>query len=1013
MEKLGLIGIPGFVVKLRSFATALLHGIRNMPDDANAAEAWMLTLADQTLVMTKNGANRLGFAVLLLFYRANGRFPKKPIEIDDGTLERVARQLGAELDDRDWYDTTSRTWKRHRAEIRAWLGFREATVADAELLEAWLRDRVPAVGVVPDQLAALLETRCRELSIEAPAPDRVDRIARAAIHAHDSRFCNRILGCLVAGTRERLEAPLRPAGNESDSPVSDPPAQPAPALLLRLRSDPGRPGLVGIQDELAKLELIRQIELPPGLFDGALPHELERYRRRVSTEAPYELRRHPEAARLTWLAVFVHLRSRTLTDDLIDLLIETIHHIGARAEHRVDRELLDDLKRVAGKQNLLFEVAGAALGKPDGIVRDVVFPVVGEQTLRDLVKEAKATGPTYRTTLRTVIRNSYKGHYRRMVPQILRRLEFRSNNEHHRPVLSALDLLKRYADSKLQTFPAEEVVPIDDIVRGLWREAVVEKDAEGRQRINRITYEICVLEALREKLRCKEVWVFGAGRYRNPDEDLPADFEAQRIPYYQALKLPLEADRFIADLQAEMREALRTLDAGMPANQLVRISRKRKKDGWITVTPFDPQPEPANLIALKAEIVATWPMTNLLDMLKEADLRLNFTDVLKSSTAYETLDRSVLRPRLLLGLNGIGTNAGFQRMAGLQSGTTAKDLAYVRRRYITVDALRQAIAVVADGTLHARDPRIWGDGTTACASDSKHFGAWDQNLTTQWHVRYGGRGVMIYWHVDKNSLCIHSQLKSPSSSEVASMIEGVVRHCTEMEVDRQYVDSHGQSTVAFAFCRLLGFQLMPRLKAIHVQKLSRPDVGQPDAYPNLQAILTKPIDWELVRQQYDQMVKYVTAVRLGTAEPESILRRFVRSNIQHPTYKAFSELGRAVKTIFLCQYLHSEALRREVNEGLNVVEQWNSANDFIFFARRGEMASNRREDHEISMLALHLLQNCMVYINTLMQQQVLAQPQWSGKLTARDLRALTPLIWEHVNPYGRFELDMEARLPIN
>ena len=146
----------------------------------------------------------------------------------------------------------------------------------------------------------------------------------------------------------------------------------------------------------------------------------------------------------------------------------------------MDRELLDDLKRVSGKQNLLFELAGAALEKPDGIVREVVFPVVGEQTLRDLVKEAKATGPTYRTTLRTVIRNSYKGHYRRMVPHILQRLEFRSNNEHHRPVIQALDLLKRYADSKLQTFPAEEAVPLDGIVRGLWREAVVEKDAKGR-----------------------------------------------------------------------------------------------------------------------------------------------------------------------------------------------------------------------------------------------------------------------------------------------------------------------------------------------------------------------------------------------------------------------------------------------------------------------------------------------------------------------------------------------------
>ena len=61
-------------------------------------------------------------------------------------------------------------------------------------------------------------------------------------------------------------------------------------------------------------------------------------------------------------------------------------------------------------------------------MREVVFPVVGEQTLRDLVQERKATGPTYRTTLRTVIRNSYKGHYRRMVPQILQALDFRSNN---------------------------------------------------------------------------------------------------------------------------------------------------------------------------------------------------------------------------------------------------------------------------------------------------------------------------------------------------------------------------------------------------------------------------------------------------------------------------------------------------------------------------------------------------------------------------------------------------------
>src|SRR3546814_13268237 len=90
---------------------------------------------------------------------------------------------------------------------------------------------------------------------------------------------------------------------------------------------------------------------------------------------------------------------------------------------------------------------------------------------------------------------------------------------------------------------------------------------------------------------------------------------------------------------------------------------------------------------------------------------------------------------------------------------------------------------------------------SACASDSTKFGAWDRNLMTEWHARYGGRGVMIYWHVEKRATCVYSQLKRCSSSEVASMIEGVLRHCTDMEIQRQYVDSHGQSAVGFAFCR--------------------------------------------------------------------------------------------------------------------------------------------------------------------------------------------------------------------
>ena len=190
------------------------------------------------------------------------------------------------------------------------------------------------------------------------------------------------------------------------------------------------------------------------------------------------------------------------------------------------------------------------------------------------------------------------------------------------------------------------------------------------------------------------------------------------------------------------------------------------------------------------------------------------------------------------------------------------------------------------------------------------------------------------------------------------------------------------------------------------------DSGLHPQYANLQPILTRPINWEVIEQQYDEFIKFATALRLGTADAESILRRFTKNNVQHPTYKALCELGKALKTVFLCDYLCLESLRREIHEGLQVIENWNSANDFILYGKGGEFASNRLEDQELLMLSLHLLQVSLVYVNTLMIQQVLKEPEWQGRLTTVDLRALSPLKWQHVNPYGTFTLNMQTRLAL-
>ncbi|WP_161791034.1 Tn3 family transposase [Actinomadura welshii] len=339
-------------------------------------------------------------------------------------------------------------------------------------------------------------------------------------------------------------------------------------------------------------------------------------------------------------------------------------------------------------------------------------------------------------------------------------------------------------------------------------------------------------------------------------------------------------------------------------------------------------------------------------------------------------------------------------------------LRYVRRCYLSEEAARLVAAAIANATFAARQAWLWGEGSTAVAADSTHFSAFDQNIFTEWHSRYGGRGILIYWHIETGSVAVHSQLLECSASEVAAMIEGVVRHGTDMTINEAYVDSHGQTEIGFGVARMLGFKLMPRIKQINRCKLYLPSPGTREDYPRLApALAPRPIRWDQIAQQYDQMVKYASTIRTGTASTEAIPRRFTRS-ASHPPYAAMLEVGRAEKTCFLARYLRIRDMQREVNDGPNVMEPWNGANDIIHFGKRGDIASNRRDEQELEILCLYILQAALVYINTLMIQDVLGEPEWADALTDADRRGLTPLFWTHVLPYGEVHLDLGKRLSL-
>ena len=192
-----------------------------------------------------------------------------------------------------WYDLAGEgpTVKRLGAEIRPWLGFREATVAEAETLAAWLVEDVLDQEHRPDRFKDAVIGQCWKLCLEPPAAEQIRRLVGSAAQRHETRFCKSISGKLDSETLDRLDSLF----------IADPCDEDEGGWTVWqiIKKEPGRAGLESVKEAAHRLELLRPVGLPAKLFQGVPPKLLERYAKRAAVEEPFELRRHAGPLRTT------------------------------------------------------------------------------------------------------------------------------------------------------------------------------------------------------------------------------------------------------------------------------------------------------------------------------------------------------------------------------------------------------------------------------------------------------------------------------------------------------------------------------------------------------------------------------------------------------------------------------------------------------------------------------------------------------------------------------------------
>lgn len=412
----------------------------NWQDKTEWKDLWLLTPEQAPLLFGMTDKGRLGFAIQLKFMGMYGRFPSSGKDVSMDVIQYLAQQLGLSAD------------------------------SDLRQLFDWLCAEVLPLDPKAHHAREAAFDWFREQRTEPPVTAHLDRVIRSAAHHYEETLLSSIYNRLTDDHKSTVSKLLPDKQSETDDESDN-----KGNIFSIIKKEPGKPSLDNILFVISQLTVLNELTLHADLFWGIPPKFIEIYRQRCSAESVREIRCHQASIRYSMVVMYCWRRRQQLTDALTEMLMQLIHNLGTRAEKKVDKKQFAAFKKVRGKAKLLFRMAEATVNKPDGVIREVVYPVVAQKTLQRLVDEFAVLGSDPELEVHESLRTSYGAHYRRMLLPVLDQLEFQSGNHLYRPVIDAINIIKAHRHSNQYYYAADDVL-VDGVVQKngavlLWKPA--------------------------------------------------------------------------------------------------------------------------------------------------------------------------------------------------------------------------------------------------------------------------------------------------------------------------------------------------------------------------------------------------------------------------------------------------------------------------------------------------------------------------------------------------------------
>lgn len=546
-------------------------------------------------------------------------------------------------------------------------------------------------------------------------------------------------------------------------------------------------------------------------------------------------------------------------------------------------------------------------------------------------------------------------------------------------------------------------VPLDlSFASKNWLKSVYAKDEPGR--LVRRHFEAMVFTYLVEELRCGDIAVAGCEEYGDWTRML-LDWDAcvPKVEEFCAQAgLPDTAHGFTAHLRQQLTDIAAEVDEGYPDNADLTVD---PLTGVPSLKARQGADRTASVEAVDAELSRRLPARSVLEYIARA---AHWTEWWHRPRPQSGSDPKVKNPlsRYTVTAFAYGCGLGAAQAARHMRGqVSAHELGAIAQRHFTPKNLTRAGADVIDTYMQLDLVTAWGDGSVA-ALDGTMMDTVIDNLLAETSIRYGGYGGIAHHLVADAYAALFSRFIPCGVWEAVYLIDSLLANESATKPHTVHADTQGQSFPVFGLAHLLGIDLLPRIRNFHDLTFHRP---HPQArYQHIDALFsTDPrtaINWDLIESEWPTLLRVAMSVKEGSVSSVTLLRRLNNHSRKNQIYRAFREVGRAVRTIVLLRYLSDPVLREQISRATNKAEAYNGFTKWLHFGSHGYLRSRDPELQEKAIKFLGLVASSVIFSTTIDMTEQLRQMAAEGwTILGEDLTAISPHRRDNVLRFGDYD----------